>query len=176
MKNINLLDVTTLPWRKNVKNENFDLKLVQEFVSSLGVIINHSGNKPHYVLPSPRQGFPNHMSGDYIRIPLVEQFISINEYYFALFHELSHWSEIRVKLNLDELQSELVADIVSCFLCNKFKIKQNNFINYNFYLNKWIENIKLYPLLIKDSIKYSHKIKRFLLKCQNNNHLSGSKK
>lgn len=176
MKDINLSDVETLLWRKIIKCENFDLKSVQNFVSSLDIKINHSGNKPHYVIPSPRQNFPNHISGDYIRIPFIEQFSSVNEYYFALFHEISHWSEIRVKLNLNELQSELVAEIVSCLLCNKFKIKQDNFINYNLYLNKWIENIKLYPLFIKDSIKYSHKIKRFLLKCQNKNSKNGLKK
>lgn len=174
--NINLLEIKTLPWRKNIKCSDFDLNLVQKFVSSLGVITNHSGNKPHYVIPSPRENFPNHISGDYIRMPLIEQFTNINEYYFVLFHELSHWSEIRVKLNLEELQSELVAEIVSCLLCNKFKIKQCNFINYNLYLNKWIEHIELNPLFVKDSIKYSHKIKRFLLKCQNNNLLNELKK
>ena len=41
--------------------------------------------------------WPNHSDGDYICLPHQHRFISPNEYYSTAFHELVHWSEVRLK-------------------------------------------------------------------------------
>lgn len=155
-------------WRKSLKKEDFDVTLTQKFIESLKINVVHGGNKSYYVRPSPAEAFPNHFAGDYIKIPLLIQFNSINEYYFTLFHEVSHWAEIRVNLDLKSIEAELVAEIVSNKLCNQFKIKQEVYLNYNFYLNDWIEELKVNKLFVKQCLKKSNLILNYL-KAENEN-------
>lgn len=149
-------------WRKKFDNSNVDIKKINTFVDKLKCKIIHNGNFCFYVKPSPENSFPNHISGDYIRMPSYQQFYSLNEYYFNLFHEISHWAEIRLNLHLDETQSELVAEIVSNLLCNKFKMQNSNFKNCEIYLTKWIEEFNLNENYIKNSYQIALKIFKML--------------
>lgn len=156
-----------LSWRKSFSNESFDVKKVENFVASLKLNLTHGSNKSYYVRPSPECDFPNHISGDYIRMPLIVQFNSINEYYFDLFHEISHWAEIRVNFQLTLLESELIAEIVSNKLCNKFKIKQSVYTNYNHYVNDWIKELQNNKSFLKQCLIKSNVILKYLRKHNN---------
>lgn len=155
-------------WRKKNINKSVDFKKINTFIDKINCKIIHNGNFSFYVKPSPEGSFPNHISGDYIRMPSYQQFYSFNEYYFNLFHEISHWSEIRLNLNLDEFKSELVAEIVSNLLCNKFQIQISNQKNCDIYLNKWINEVSLNENYIKDSYEIALKIVKKLNSFQRN--------
>jgi antirestriction protein ArdC len=153
-----------LSWRKSFENESFDVKKVEKFVTSLKLNLIHGSNKSYYVRPSPECDFPNHISGDYIKMPLIIQFNSINEYYFNLFHEISHWTEIRVNFHLTLLESELIAEIVSNKLCNKFKIKQSVYLNYDHYVDDWIKELQNNKSFLKQCLIKSNIILKYLKK------------
>lgn len=156
--------INKVPWRKSKFKKPANFFKANLFIESLYCMIIHGGNKCYYIIPSPIESFPNHISGDIIRMPILMQFLKIEEYYFNLFHEISHWSEIRLKLSLNEMESELIAEIVSNLLCNKFYINQNCLLNYEKNLIYWIKEFEKNENFIKKCFKTAKKIVLFLQK------------
>lgn len=116
----------------------------EAFVVATGAILNHSqdGSKGAYYVPS----------ADYINMPAKELFVSEEEYYSTLLHELSHWSghESRLDRGLntgrfgDEAYAfeELVAELSSTFLCAYLGIHQGYQDNHAKYLKGWLTVLK----------------------------------
>ena len=118
-------------------------KLIDSFVAQTNAILKDGGNRAFY---SP--------SSDFIGMPKLEQFKTTDGYYSTLLHELTHWTGAMKRCNRDlknKLGSqayafeELVAELGSMFLCNKFNIlgrDEEQMRNHITYLDSWIKRLK----------------------------------
>ena len=92
---------------------------------------------------------------DEIRMPLLGQFESKEEYYSTLFHELTHWTgnETRLKRfqntkivafrSEEYSREELVAELGAAFVCSRLGISNDTTLrNSAAYLQGWMKFIK----------------------------------
>lgn len=103
--------------------------------------IKHGGNEAYYKL-----------SEDLVRMPKVEQFDSVNDYYRTLFHELTHSTRHENRLNREKIsfrfgdsgyaKEELVAEFGAVFLSAWAGIMWYNNKNHAAYLKGWNSAIK----------------------------------
>ena len=118
-------------------------KLIDSFVAQTNAILKDGGNRAFY---SP--------SSDFIGMPKLEQFKTTDGYYSTLLHELTHWTGAMKRCNRDlknkfgsqaNAFEELVAELGSMFLCNKFNIlgrDEEQMRNHITYLDSWIKRLK----------------------------------
>ena len=98
--------------------------------------IKHGGNEAYYKL-----------SEDLVRMPKIEQFDSVNDYYRTLFHELTHSTRHENRLNREKIsfrfgdtgyaKEELVAEFGAVFLSAWAGILWYNNKNHAAYLKGW---------------------------------------
>ena len=103
--------------------------------------IKHGGNEAYYKL-----------SEDLVRMPKIEQFDSVNDYYRTLFHELTHSTRHESRLNREKIsfrfgdsgyaKEELVAEFGAVFLSAWAGIMWYNNKNHAAYLKGWNNAIK----------------------------------
>ena len=103
--------------------------------------IKHGGNEAYYKL-----------SEDLVRMPKIEQFDSVNDYYRTLFHELTHSTRHESRLNREKIsfrfgdtgyaKEELVAEFGAVFLSAWAGIMWYNNKNHASYLKGWNSAIK----------------------------------
>ena len=83
-------------------------------IEATGADIRYGGNQAYY-----------NRRGDYIQVPLREQFTA-GEYYETILHELCHWSEHPNRLDSYKQAAyafdELIAEMGSCFLASELGI------------------------------------------------------
>ena len=118
-------------------------KLIDSFVAGTNAILKDGGNRAYY---SP--------TNDFIGMPKLEQFKTTDGYYSTLLHELTHWTGAMKRCNRDLKNKfgsqayafeELVAELGSMFLCNKFNIlgrDEEQMRNHITYLDSWIKRLK----------------------------------
>ena len=149
---------------------DFDKNLVRSFVGSLDVDIRHAfGNKAFY--------YPK---GDFINMPPLEHFRSTEgyhsqegNYYATLFHELTHLTGHKTRLNRivstdfnsDEYRyEELIAELGASFLCAHFKFEGVRNDGHAIYLGCFLRYLKREPSLLFDVAKDSKLAVDFLFK------------
>lgn len=106
--------------------------------------IKWGGNKASY-----------HFLLDQIKMPNIYQFITEEEYYFTLLHEITHSTGHSSRLNRDGFskinefgsyeysKEELIAEIGACFLCSELNIKaEDSYENSKAYIQGWIKVLK----------------------------------
>lgn len=108
--------------------------------------------------PKMGVGNPSYVpSLDEIRMPELNQFNSSEHYYSVLFHELTHWTGGKTRLNRIESTSfgsekyakeELVAELGAAFLANKTGIATKTEENAAAYLSHWLKVLKADPKLL----------------------------
>jgi antirestriction protein ArdC len=82
--------------------------------------------------------------GDYIQVPLREQFTA-GEWYETLLHELVHWTEHPCRLNWNRkdegyAMGELIAEMGSCFLATELGLPNAESLpNHASYLSSWLQ-------------------------------------
>ena len=112
-----------------VRYENAD-----KTIEATGAEIRYGGNRAFY-----------NRLGDYIQVPLREQFTA-GEYYETILHEMVHWSEQRLDWNRKEngyAMGELIAELGSCFLANELGIPTSETLpNHASYLDHWLQAMK----------------------------------
>ena len=102
-------------------------------------VIKHEGNQAYY-----------NPASDYIKLPKQEQFDTVNDYYRTLFHELTHSTGHKKRLNRgihfllddDYAKEELVAEFGAVFLSAWAGIMWYNNKNHAAYLKGWNSAIK----------------------------------
>lgn len=109
---------------------------IEQKLNDTGAIIKHGGDSAFY-MPSK----------DYIQMPNKTAFNSEAHYYATAFHELSHWSGAKHRLDrqLDKGRygnpayafEELVAEISAAFLCAEFKIEGD--LRHAGYIESWLK-------------------------------------
>lgn len=123
-------------------------------------ILKHTGNSACY---SP--------VSDIVKMPTKEQFHSNNEYYGTLFHELSHSTGHKKRLDRDLKNSfgtekyskeELIAEISTCFLTSSVGISQN-FDNSASYIQSWLKKLSNDPKMIISASSKAVKATEYIL-------------
>jgi len=115
-------------------------------------------------------GFPHYnKKEDTIGIPLKEDFISIEEYYSTLYHELSHSTGHEKRLNRECLteyspfesaghsKEEIVAELSASLLCGYSGIDNKIINNNSAYIKGWLNNIKQDKNFLFSCFKLSQK-------------------
>lgn len=112
--------------------------LCESRMALTGAIIRHGGNNAHFT-----------PSTDSITLPHRESFNSIDAYYATAFHELTHWTGTKSRLDRDlngrfgndaYAFEELVAELGSAFLCADHGI--NGQLQHADYIASWLRVLK----------------------------------
>jgi len=137
---------------------------VQTYISSTKAVIVHKENKAYY---RPSQ--------DLINMPDVSKFKDELFYYSTLFHELSHWTGAKNRLNRnfsrkrkDYAFEELIAEMTSAFLSSQLGIASQPTEDCITYMKLWISAMKEQPKILwdaithaKDSMNYCNNLQQF---------------
>lgn len=155
----------------NIKSKdivNFNIKpidKIEAFLKSYKELpkINHVGNQPCYS-----------SLNDTIEIPEISKFISIDEYYSTLFHELIHSTGHEKRLNRESIKKynmhdktrnveELTAEIGGSYLSLTHGIKKT-IKNSIAYCQSWYEAIKNNPEMLKIALLQANNSYKFIIK------------
>lgn len=136
----NISQCTGLPERivnpepQKARNKGQRLELADEFVSSLAGDIRYGG-EPYY---APGQ--------DFISMPRWESFRSPEAFYNTIFHEFTHWTGTKHRLDRDLSKrfgtrqyaaEELIAELGAAFLCAEFGFDTT--VRSSGYIDNWIQ-------------------------------------
>jgi antirestriction protein ArdC len=107
-------------------------------IKATGAMIRHGGNRAFYVPAT-----------DVINMPPKKAFDSVEHYFATTFHELTHWTGSKKRLDRDLTGlfggksyafEELVAELGAAFLCATHSI--NGELRHAEYLGHWIKGLK----------------------------------
>ena len=121
-----------------VRNPDTRDTLADEFLRSTGADIREGQGEAYYV--------PNH---DFISMPAFEAFKGADHFYCTAFHELTHWTGHKWRLDRDlknrfgsrdYAAEELVAELGAAFLCAEFGFDGDT--RHAGYIATWIELLK----------------------------------
>ena len=140
------------------QNENpveFNHEIAEKFVKNTGANIQHKGNRAFYS-----------SMNDKITMPPKTSFIDTADanaeqnYYGTLFHELTHWTGHKTRMNRklanqfgssDYAFEELVAELGACFQSVKFGIEPQEInVDHKKYIASWLK-------ALKDDVKFIYK-------------------
>jgi len=139
----------------------------KELLQATGAKIDHWGEEAFYRRPLPEDTWPNHTSGDDIVLPPKSSFASTGKYYETAFHELAHYSEVR--LGWDHHQhgyamGELVAEISASLLSAEVGVPQGESLeNHAAYLKTWLDGMKCDSSFIFRASTQASKVTDYLL-------------
>lgn len=120
--------------------ESERIENADRFFASLPAVVKHGGDRAFY---SP--------TGDFIQMPAFAQFKSPQGYVCTLGHELGHWSGAPSRLNRDlsgrfgderYSMEELIAELISCFICANLQIRSEPRVDHAPYLSSWLKALK----------------------------------
>jgi antirestriction protein ArdC len=120
-----------------VRNPDARDPLADDFIQATGAVIREGGEA--YYVPSQ----------DFISMPAFAAFRGSDRFYNVAFHELTHWTGHRSRLDRDlkhrfgsrdYAAEELVAELGAAFLCAEFGF--NNDLRHAGYIATWIELLK----------------------------------
>jgi len=121
-----------------------DFSVAQKVVEATGAKIVFGGDRACYKLPTGGK-WPKHKGGDYIQMPPKGNFADEGEFYDTEFHELAHWSEVRISIDRETLgyaMCELVAEITACYMAAELHLPQSeNLDNHTRYLAEWLSKM-----------------------------------
>lgn len=113
---------------------------------------------------------------DYIQIPCKEQYQNIEEFYSTLFHEMTHSTGHKVRLNREDVKDcvyfgsenyskeELCAELGSAFLINKLGIASSkSFNNSTAYIQSWLRVLKNDKKFIISASSRAEKAVKYIL-------------
>lgn len=113
---------------------------------------------------------------DYIQIPCKEQYQNIEEFYSTLFHEMTHSTGHKVRLDREDVKDcmyfgsenyskeELCAELGSAFLINKLGIASSkSFNNSTAYIQSWLRVLKNDKKFIISASSRAEKAVKYIL-------------
>ncbi len=121
-----------------VRNPDVRDELADDFLHSTGADIREGSGEACYV--------PNR---DFISMPAFAAFRSADSFYNVTFHELTHWTGHKARLDRDlenrfgtrnYAAEELIAELGAAFLCAEFGF--NGEVRNASYIANWIELLK----------------------------------
>jgi len=136
-------------------------------------IVSKMQLKPEIVFKENRAVY--YPSKDLVNMPKPESFVTPEEYYSTLFHELAHSTGHRDRLDRKSLISyapfgsseyskeELVAEITASFLCGVSNIENKTLDNSTSYIAGWLKKLKDDPKMVVLSAGQAQKASDFIL-------------
>ena len=113
----------------------------EKFFANLGATIKHGGTRAYYA-----------QELDYVQMPPFEAFRDSESYYSILAHELAQWTKHPQRLDRDlgrkswgdegYSREELVAELMSAFLCADLELHQEASEENAAYIATWLEVLK----------------------------------
>ncbi len=140
-----------------------NITAAEQLVKDTGAKISYGGNRAYYATPTPKGTWPRHTDGDFIRVPKRKQFADAAEFYITTFHELAHWSEVRLTWDNTYEMNELVAEITACYLAAETGVPNRSMENHNRYLASWLQKMQTDPKWIFHASTQASKVSDFLL-------------
>ncbi len=134
----NLPDTVKAGKPMRVRNPDTRDALADEFLRSTGADIREGQGEAYYV--------PSH---DFISIPAFEAFKGADHFYNVAFHELTHWTGHKSRLDRDlkhrfgeraYAAEELIAELGAAFLCAEFGFDGD--VRNAGYIATWIDLLK----------------------------------
>jgi antirestriction protein ArdC len=126
-------------------------------IAATGAVIKFGGNRAYY-----------HRQGDYIQVPLREQF-SAPEFYETILHEVCHWTAHPNRLDWHQAENgyamgELIAEMGSCFLATELGLPNaQNLPNHASYMEHWLKEMKSDHRYIFEASKQASKAASFIM-------------
>ena len=140
-------------------------ELAERLIKATGATISHGGDKAFYA--RPQGSWPNHSDGDYIVLPERRSFTMSGAYYETAFHELAHWSEVRLGWNHTTsgyAAGELVAEIAACYMSTELCVPQGESLdNHARYVASWLTAMKADSSYIFKAASQASKVADYLL-------------
>jgi antirestriction protein ArdC len=121
-----------------IRNPDTRDELADEFLRSTGADIREGHGEAYYVA-----------SRDFISAPAFGAFKGADHFYGTIFHELTHWTAHKSRLDRDlknrfgsrnYAAEELVAELGAAFLCAEFGFDGD--LRHAGYINHWVELLK----------------------------------
>ncbi|NQU24008.1 MAG: DUF1738 domain-containing protein [Candidatus Nealsonbacteria bacterium] len=138
-----------------------------ELVAATDADIRHHGSRAYYKRPVPVDDWPTHSGGDFIVVPPKHRFDPVGSYYESVFHELGHWSEVRLDWDYEQhgyAMGELVAEIAASFLSAELGVPQGESLeNHAAYLKSWLAEMENDPSYIFRASTQANKVPDSLL-------------
>lgn len=134
----NLPDSINIGKTMRVRNPDTRDQLADDFLHSTGVDIREGHGEAFYV-----------QSRDFISIPAFAGFKGADHFYNVAFHELTHWSGHKSRLDRDlknrfgprdYAAEELIAELGAAFLCAEFGVDGD--VRSAGYIASWIDLLK----------------------------------
>lgn len=162
----------------NLEQTDFDLssidykKLDFKPIEECEKIVKNYKNCPEIIIEGYQANYV--INFDLINMPAKERFSTIEDYYSTLFHELTHSTAHKDRLNR-EIKSlskdnineysgeELITEIGSSFLCSIAGISNNVIENQSSYIDGWIKVLKENSSFIISSASKAQKAVNFIL-------------
>jgi len=116
----------------------FSIDACEQFLENTKAIIKHGGNSAFY-----------HRTDDFIGLPNKTDFLTNEHYYATAFHELTHWTGSKSRLDREKGKlfgdtkyafEELVAELGATFLCNDFHFTGE--LKHVEYIGSWLKALK----------------------------------
>lgn len=108
---------------------------------------------------------------DVIKTPNINDYVSSEEYYSTLFHEITHSTGHKSRLDRvmipnKETQAyakeELIAEMGSCFMCNHVGFMTKTIENSAAYISMWISRLKNDPKMVVQAASAAQKVMDYL--------------
>jgi antirestriction protein ArdC len=116
-----------------VNPDFIDFEPAEEAIAATEADIRLGGEQASYRRPE------SDGDGDYICCPHKHRFPEEKEYYAAILHELSHWSQVRLDWNGSYAEGELRAEMTACFALSELGVPQSDDLsNSTAYLASWL--------------------------------------
>ena len=160
----------SIPEKQPVENDNRQIISAQELLIRQAPRIE-TADRAYYAPPR-----------DAIGLPPLEKFDSSEDYYSAVFHELTHWSGSSLRLNREGIrngyfgnqvysQEELIAEMGSAYLCQIAQLDTTETIqNSAAYIASWLSHLKNNPKWMVQASSKAREAVDYLL----TGHLEGS--
>lgn len=134
---------------------------IEEFIAGTQAVIHETGARAFY----------RHSSDD-ITIPPFDYFESANKFYSTLFHELTHWTGSKGRLDRTKggvfgdpkyAFEELVAELGSAFLCSEHGVyNDDKKKDSSAYIQNWLQALKNDTKLIFKAAASSNKAVKYI--------------
>ena len=137
-------------------------------------IINNMPNKPEIKNESSQAYYVP--ASDHVNMPKPESFVKSEFYYSVLFHELSHSTGHKSRLDRhakektshtfgskDYSKEELVAEMGAAFLCGHTGIEQETIDNSAAYIQSWVKKFKDKPKMVVSAAAKAQKSTNYIL-------------
>jgi len=132
----------------------------ETFARNTGAEIKHGGTSAFY-----------RPSGDFVQMPDFNRFESPEAYYAVLFHELTHWTGSKGRIDRPRgarfgdstyALEELIAELGAAFLCADLGISDKPRDDHAAYLAGWVKALKAQPSVLMSAASAAEKAAAYL--------------